>query len=277
MRRRAWLPAALVIHGVAAWAAVSGAQAPADSSAPAKAPMAMAMPMKRWSATLNGMVAYQSTVAAGIHGSTLGVQTAASVGYAAPHGSMTLDATLAYVRTEPDPASIDQWGLGLGGRHDLAPRLLLLGRATYDVSRIQNLEYRWIHLAGVGVVVVKRPAMTWIVAPGLGYTRSKQNAYGRVLSFAAGRPPGAEGVAAGAHDMLMLQLSPMLSVQQTFLWLHGIGSQAYDESQLQVQLTGMVAKGFGLTIAYTQQYDSSMPPPVERTLRTLNSGIQVSF
>jgi hypothetical protein len=39
----------------------------------------------------------------------------------------------------------------------------------------------------------------------------------------------------------------------------------------------MVSKGFGLTIAFQHQFDSSMPPPVERALQSLNSGIQVSF
>ena len=78
-----WLGTVLVAHGLTAWSAAASAQMPADSSAHPAKPMAMSLPMKRWSATLNGMVAYQSTVAAGIHGSTLGVQSAATLGYAA--------------------------------------------------------------------------------------------------------------------------------------------------------------------------------------------------
>jgi putative salt-induced outer membrane protein YdiY len=272
-RFRKCLVALVLAHGIAVGVVPAGAQT--DSTGTSS--MAMPVSARRWSGTLNGTMAYQSVVAEGVSGPTLGVQAAGGVTYAAGRSSITLDGDVGYLRAEPDPASVDRWGLGLGGRHELAPRILLLGRTSYEVSRIQNLDYRSITLAGVGVVVIQTPTVSWIVAPGLGYTRSVQTDYGRILSFANDQPPGVDGIAAGVHDMLMVQLTPMLSLQQTILWLRGLGSTAYDQVRFEARLTGMVSKGLGLTIAFQHQFDSSMPPPVERALQSLNSGIQVSF
>jgi len=39
----------------------------------------------------------------------------------------------------------------------------------------------------------------------------------------------------------------------------------------------MMTTHFGLSIAFKDQYDSSMPPPVNRTLRSLISGVQLKL
>jgi hypothetical protein len=39
----------------------------------------------------------------------------------------------------------------------------------------------------------------------------------------------------------------------------------------------MISTHVGLSIAFKQQYDSSMPPPVNRNLRSLISGVQVKL
>jgi hypothetical protein len=39
----------------------------------------------------------------------------------------------------------------------------------------------------------------------------------------------------------------------------------------------MMTSHFGLSVAFKEQYDSSMPPPVNRTLQSLISGVQVKL
>lgn len=124
---------------------------------------------------------------------------------------------------------------------------------------------------------MKNPKVVLSAAPGLGYARSEQTARGRVLAFAAGKPPEVDGFAWGAHEMLMAQLTPTLGLQQNTLWLHGLTEPSYRQLQLDARLTAMVMKHLALLIVFTQQYDNSMPEPVSKTIRTLNPGIQLVF
>ncbi len=48
----------------------------------------------------------------------------------------------------------------------------------------------------------------------------------------------------------------------------------YRQAEFNATLFGMVTTHFGLSIAFRQQYDSRMPPPVKGTLRSLISGVQ---
>ena len=248
------------------------AAAPRQMGAPS-----MATPHSPWSGTLSASGAYMSEVVPDLVGSTLGVQVAATIARTTPAAVVTLDGSLGYWRVEPDAAALDQWGLTLGWRHDLAPRFPILARTGLDVNRVQTLKYRSTTLAGVGYAFVKKPRVTLIAAPGLGYARSEQTLRGRVLSFAAGKSSEVDGLAWGAHEMLTAQLTPTLGLQQNTLWLHGFTQTSYRQLQLDARLTAMVMKHLALLIVFTQQYDSSMPPPVSKTIRTLNPGVQLVF
>ena len=78
-------------------------------------------------------------------------------------------------------------------------------------------------------------------------------------------------------DALNLQLTPMLSFQQDLHYFWGLSDQRFRQAQFNAKLLGMVTTHFGLSIAFKDVYDSSMPPPVERNLRSLVSGIQLKF
>jgi hypothetical protein len=116
-----------------------------------------------------------------------------------------------------------------------------------------------------------------LFAPGVGYGKGEQTALGRALSFAAGVPPSVEGPITGAHDMLTLQLTPMLSFQQDMHYFWSLRRTPYRQAEFNAHLLGMVSPHFGLSIVFRGQYDSSMPPPVNRTLRSLISGVQLKF
>jgi hypothetical protein len=249
------------------------AAAPRQMGAPSMA----APPHSPWSGTLSASGAYVSEVVPDLVGSALGVQVAATLARTTPTGAVTLDGALGYWRVEPDAAALDQWSLALGWRHDLAPRFPVLAKTSFDVNRVQTLKYRSTTLAGIGYAFVKQPRVTLTAAPGLGYARSEQTTRGRVLSFAGGKSPTVDGFAWGAHEMLMAQLTPTLGLQQNMLWLHGFSDASYRQLQLDARLTAMVMKHLGLLIVFTQQYDSSMPAPVSKTIRTLNPGIQLVF
>jgi len=60
-------------------------------------------------------------------------------------------------------------------------------------------------------------------------------------------------------------------------WLHGFSQTPYRQLQLDARLTAMVMKHLALLVLFTQQYDSSMPAPVSKTIRTLNPGVQLVF
>ena len=124
-------------------------------------------------------------------------------------------------------ATIDQWALTLGGRHDLPGRFLLLGMTRYEANRVQYLQYRSTTLAGLGYSVLKSPKWNLIVAPGLGYSKSEQTPYGRILSFGNRQTPSVEGTAWGAHDTLMAQLGPTIMLQQNLIWLSAHFSQEW--------------------------------------------------
>ena len=230
-----------------------------------------------WSGTLTGSMTHISTIAPGIAGSTLGAQVTLGVVRAGARGAVTLDGNLSYWRREPDSADVDQWGLTLGGRRMLAPRVVLMGRSQFEVNHVQYMEYRSTTIAGLGYFVVKSDRVSLLVAPGLGYGKNEQTEYGRVLSFAAGIPAGVEGPITGVHDILSLQLTPMLGFQQDMHYFWSLGGTPFRQAEFNAKLLGMITAHFGLSIAFRQQYDSSMPPPVNRTLRSLISGIQLKL
>jgi hypothetical protein len=218
-----------------------------------------------------------STVAPGIKGSTLGAQVTMGVARSGARGTLGLEGTLSYWRVEPSTADVEDWGLALGGRRILAPRWVLLARTRFDVNHVQFLQYRTTTLAGVGYLIVKSDRVSLRFAPGLGYGKSEQTAEGRALSFAAGIPPSVEGPITGVHDILTVQLTPTLSFQQDMHYFWSLRRTPYRQADFNAKLLGMISTHVGLSIAFKQQYDSSMPPPVNRNLRSLISGVQVKL
>lgn len=231
-----------------------------------------------WSGTVTGSMTHISTIAPGLAGSTLGAQVNLGIARMGARGTLSLDGNLSYWRRKPDSAAANQWGLSLGGRRVLAPRWVLMGRSQFDVNHVQYLQYRSTTIAGLGYFIVKSPRVSLLFAPGLGYGKSEQTAYGRVLSFAAGIPAGVQGPITGVHDMLNVQVTPTLGLQQDMHYFWSLrASTPYRQAEFNAKLLGMVTTHFGLSIAFRQQYDSSMPPPVNRTLRSLVSGVQVKL
>ncbi len=219
-----------------------------------------------------------STIAPGIAGSTLGAQMTLGVARSGARGALTLDGNLSYWRREPDSADVDQWGLTLGGRRMLTPRVVLMGRSQFEVNHVQYLKYRSTTIAGLGYFVVKSARVSLLLAPGLGYGKNEQTEYGRVLSFAANVPAGVEGPITGVHNVLSLQLTPMISFQQDMHYFWSLrATTPYRQAEFNARLVGMMTTNFGLSIAFREQYDSSMPPPVKRALRSLISGVQVKL
>jgi hypothetical protein len=244
---------------------------------PHVAPPPAAARRSPWSGTFSASGSYVSEVVPGLVGSTLGTQVSAGVARATRAGGVTLDGTLGYWRVAPSVAAMNQWSLTFGWRHEVAPKFPVLARSIVEVNRVQQLRYRTTTLAGVGYTFVKSPTVTLNAAPGLGFVKSEQTALGRVTSFAAGKLPGVEGAAWGAHEMLVVQLTPTLGLQQNALWLRGFTRTPYTQLQLDARLTAMVMKHLGLLIVFTQQHDSSMPAPVSTIIRTLNPGVQLVF
>jgi putative salt-induced outer membrane protein YdiY len=235
-------------------------------------------PPSPWSGTVTASMTHISTIAPGIAGSTLGAQMTLGVVRSGARGALTLDGNLSYWRREPDSADVDQWGLTLGGRRMLTPRVVLMGRSQFEVNHVQYLKYRSTTIAGLGYFVVKSDRVSLLLAPGLGYGKNEQTEYGRVLSFAANIPAGVEGPITGVHNILSLQLTPMLSFQQDMHYFWSLGATTpYRQAEFNARLVGMMTTHFGLSIAFRQQYDSSMPPPVKRALRSLISGVQVKL
>lgn len=250
-----------------------------DSAAIAPATTHMTMPgaASPWSGALSVGILYVSEIAPGIVGANVEVEINSRIARVFRRGTVTLDGTLGYSRVEPVAATIDRWGLILGSRHDLPGRFLLLATTRYEVNRVQYLQYRSTTLGGIGYSFLKYPKLSLIVAPGVGYSKSEQTPYGRILSFGNRQPPSVEGMAWGAHDMLMAQLTPTLMLQQDLIWLSAWGDSRFRQMQLDVRLTGAVTNHLKMLIVFSQQYDSSMPAPVKRTVRSLNSGIQFAF
>ncbi len=234
-------------------------------------------PPSPWSGTASASVTHVSTVVPGVAGSTFGAQVTLGIARKGARGELTLDGNLSYWRVDPAAAAADQWGLTLGGRRILTPRWVLLGRTTYDVNRVQYLEYRSTTIAGLGYFLVKSGRVSLLLAPGVGYSKSEQTGLGRVLSFAAGTPPSAEGAITGVYDMLTLQLTPTLSFQQDLHYFWSLGQTPSRQAQLNAKLLGMMTARVGLSIAYKEQYDNSLPPSVNRTLRSLVSGVQLKL
>lgn len=244
--------------------------------APNAAPMAMPAPSP-WSGSLSAGVLYVSEIAPGIVGTNIGVEITSRLARNFRLGTVTLDGTLGYERVEPEVATIDKWGFTLGSRHDLPGAFLLLATTRYEVSRVQYLKYRSTTLGGVGYELVKLPKLSLIVAPGVGYAKSEQTPYGRLLSFGNRQPPSVEGVAWGVHDMLMAQLGSTVMLEQDLLWLTARGDPRVRQMQLDVRLSGAVTEHVKMLIVYSRQYDSSMPAPVRRSVQSLNSGVQLAF
>jgi putative salt-induced outer membrane protein YdiY len=250
-----------------------------DSAAVAsRSAVAPPPPPSPWSGTATASMTHISTIAPGIAGSTLGAQMTLGLVRSGARGALTLDGNLSYWRREPDSADVDQWGLTLGGRRMLTPRVVLMGRSQFEVNHVQYLKYRSTTIAGLGYFIVKSNRVSLLLAPGLGYGKNEQTEYGRVLSFAAGIPAGVEGPITGVHNIASLQLTSALSFQQDMHYFWSLGaSTPYRQAEFNARLVGMMTTHFGLSIAFREQYDSSMPPPVKRALRSLISGVQVKL
>jgi len=251
--------------------------AAALSRSPVPPPPPPAAPPSPWSGTMTASMTHISTIAPGIAGSTLGAQVTLGVARTGARGAITLDGNLSYWRREPDSADVNQWGLTLGGRRMLAPRWVLMGRSQFEVNHVQYLQYRSTTIAGLGYFVVKSDRVSLVLAPGLGYGKNEQTEYGRVLSFAAGIPAGVQGPITGVHNVLSVQLTPMLGFQQDMHYFWSLSDTPFRQAEFNTKLLGMMTTHFGLSIAFREQYDSSMPPPVKRTLRSLISGVQVKL
>lgn len=247
------------------------------SVAPSAPSHTMSGSASRWSGNLSVGVLYVSAIAPGTVGTNLGVELTSHVAREFRLGRVTLDGTLGYSRVEPVAATIDEWGVMLGSRHPLHHGFMVLATTQYEVNRVQYLQYRSITLAGIGYSIWNHPKASLIVAPGMGYSKSEQTPYGRILSFGNRQPPNVEGWAWGAHDMTMLHLSPTVMLQQQLLWLFSVEHEKFHQLQLDVRLTGAVTDHLKMLIVYAVQYDSSMPAPVQRAVQSLNSGIQVAF
>jgi hypothetical protein len=231
-------------------------------------------PPSPWSGTVTGSVTYVSTVVPGVAGATFGTQMTLGVVRASPAGSITLDGTLNYWRVDPDAPAVNQWGVTLGGNRLLTSRWVLMGRSRLEANRVQYVQYRSTTIAGLGYFVVKSNRVSLLFAPGVGYGANEQTDVGRVLSFAAGIPPGVDGLITGMHDKYSLQLTPLLTFQQDMHYFWGLSEVPFRQAELNAQLVGMVTPHLGLSIAFKDQYDSRMPPPVNRTLHSLVSGLQ---
>jgi hypothetical protein len=205
-------------------------------------------PPSPWSGTVNGSITHISTVVPGVAGSTLGAQITVGIARTSARGALTLDGNMSYWRVDPATAAVNQWGLTLGGRRMLTPRWVLMGRTAYHVNRVQYLEYRSTTIAGLGYFAVK-----------------------------SNTPPSVEGPITGVHDEMTLQLTPTLSFQQDLHYFWSLGRTPARQAQFNARLVGMMTTHFGLSIAFKQQYDTSMPPSVNRTLRSLVSGVQVTI
>ena len=235
-------------------------------------------PPSPWSGTITGSVTNISTVAPGIAGTTLGAQVTLGIARAGARGALSLDGNLSYWRRKPDTAAVDQWGLSLTGRRLLSERWVLLGRTSFDVNHVQFLEYRSMTIGGLGRLLVKSPRVTLLIAPGLGYGKSEQTAYGRALSFAAGASPGVQGPITGVHDAFTVQLTPALGFQQDLHYFWSLKSDTpFRQAEFNAKLLGMVTTHFGLSIAFKEEFDTSLPPQVNRNLRMLVSGVQLKL
>jgi hypothetical protein len=234
-------------------------------------------PPSPWSGTATGSMTHISTAVPGVAGSTLGAQLTAGVARTGPRAAVTLDGTLSYWRVDPAAAAVNQRSVTLGGRRMLTARWVLMGRSEYEVNRVQYLQFRSTTIGGLGYFILKSGRVSLLLAPGLGYGKSEQTDLGRVLSFAAGIPPGVDGPITGVHDMFTLQLTPLLGFQQDLHYFWSLGGEPFQQAQFNAKLLGMMTSHFGISIAFKDVYDSSMPPPVELSLRSLISGIELKF
>jgi hypothetical protein len=230
-----------------------------------------------WSGTFNGSITYASGLVPGVNGATFGTQLSAGVVHGWKSGGLSFDAALGYQKTAPAAAVMDQWALTLAARRQLTHRLSLVAQSKYDANKVADIESRSTTHVGLGVLAVQTPQVTLLLAPAIGYTHSVETAQGRLLSFAAGTPAGEEGVAGGGYELFIVQLAKGLTFQQTVLFLRGMDATPDTQRSFDSRIVGMVTPRLGVSIAYVNQYDSSIPAPVKNTLQTLNSGIQVRF
>jgi putative salt-induced outer membrane protein YdiY len=226
---------------------------------------------------MSGSVTHVSAVVPDVAGSTLGAQVTFAVARTDEQNTLTLEGSMSYLRVKPAAAAADQWGLTLGERWMLTPRWVLMGRSMFEVNHVQYLEYRSVTIAGLGYFVVKSDRVSLLLAPGFGYGKSEQTPLGRVLSFGAGIPPSVEGPITGVYDVMTLQLTPTLSFQQDMHYFWSLGQTPSRQAQFNARLVGMMTKFFGLSVAFKDEYDTSMPPPVNRNLWSLNWGVQLNF
>lgn len=251
---------------------------PAATAAPAQAvPAAATAPKVTWTTT--GTAGYTFVSGAspmlGV-GDTHGVNISMFTERASSADAVSLSGTFTYQRTQPAPAAAKNGGATFAWNHTLNKQLTFISRTTYNKDSVQAIDRRFTNLDGLGIMLVQNKNVTLSVVSGLGFTTTKYTVNPTLAPLFANVKNNAFGY--GVFNYLQIRILPTLALSETFLHLRSFETSSQYVSQAQVSLVGLISPRVGISITFSNNYDSQMPEPyIKKSTSTLTSGLQFKF
>lgn len=249
---------------------------PAPTAAPAQTAQAQAVsPMVKWTRT--GTVGYTFVAgpAMGI-GNTHGGNLAVSVERASPTQTVGVTGSYTYQRTAPNNAAANNGGVSLAYNRPFSKALTFVSQTMYAKDKVQQVDYRFTTLNGVGFIPLKTNKVSLTLVPGVGVMATDYTATGLVALLLQDLEKSAVGY--GFYDHLAVSLMPTLTFDQTALHFRSFTKSSVHLSQAQFSLIGLVSPKIGISIALLTNYDSQLPDPyIKKRNTTLTTGMQFKF
>lgn len=251
---------------------------PAPAAAPtATAPSGTPTPTVTWTTTGTAGYSFISGAAPilGV-GDTHGVNLSLFTERASEKDAVSLTGTFTFQRTRPAPAAAKNGGVTFAWNHTFNKRFTFITRTTYNEDSVKSIDRRITNLNGLGVVLVQTPKVTFSVVPGIGFTTTNYTITPALARFFANVKNDALGY--GVFDYFGFKIMPTLQFSQTFLHVRSFSNSSQHVSQTNLSLVGMISPKVGISINFSNNYDSQMPEPlIKKSTSTLTSGLQFKF
>lgn len=249
---------------------------PAPTAAPPQTvPSQAVSPTVTWTRTGTVGYTFVSGIALGV-GNTNGANLAVSVERASPTQTVGVTGAYTYQRTLPNNAAANNGVVTLAYNRPFSKSLTFVSQTMFAKDRVQQVDYRFTTLNGVGFVPLRTRKVSLTLVPGVGVMATDYNVTGLVAQLLANLQKNAVGY--GFYDHLAVSLMPTLTFNQTFLHFRSFTRSSVHLSQAQFSLIGLVSPKVGISIALLSNYDSQLPEPyIKKRNTTLTTGLQFKF
>jgi hypothetical protein len=179
----------------------------------------------------------------------------------------------------PRTATSNNGGAALAYNRPFTKSLVFVSQTSYAKDVVQEVNYRFVTLDGVGFVPILKKKISLTLVPGLGAFDTDYEFTGVLVPLAAlFANVERRAVGYGVYDHLTVAIMPTLVFNQTLMHFRSFQNSSVYLLQSQFSLVGYVAPKVGISISVVSNYDSQLPEPyIAKQNTTLTTGLQFKF